>query len=461
MESRFRHDFSRVRIHDDARAEKSLAAINARAYAVGSHVVVGNQPSEQSVAREFTLAHELAHVVQQRTTDARSPLTVGDPHDPLEREADRTATLALHGRLGVQSPQLSTLGAQPGIVRRQLKDQVSPYEGMLIEHAKHRLAILKQYVDEYTIRGARRERGNVEIREMRERRAQMDIQGSNPFDEMAPRRDLEAQRMSALNTAPVNVDVTDEQVTIRVRFHVRFEDGKMESRFGDLKSTIEKAAETTWNQKLTGSAFGGRRFAILPEVTKVSPSAARDQGAWLITVRPSDTAAVAYPGCKLDQPEPGALTSVTDPTCDGGVMSIPPAHTTRADIIGHEMMHLFGFVDRYVQQTIEKKGQRPKVVLQSTRKTGGRPDPLGADRGPVLAEDLSMLFEHVGVYDAETVRGLDTLRQLERQGMKLGDVLAEIHRQEEIIKTGRDPDSLLPEKKSFKQKILDSVEDIP
>ena len=39
MESRFGHDFSRVRIHDDARAAESADAVNARAYTVGSHVV--------------------------------------------------------------------------------------------------------------------------------------------------------------------------------------------------------------------------------------------------------------------------------------------------------------------------------------------------------------------------------------------------------------------------------------
>src|SRR5690349_17245300 len=38
METHFGHDFSQVRVHSDAAAGVSAAAVNARAYTVGSHV---------------------------------------------------------------------------------------------------------------------------------------------------------------------------------------------------------------------------------------------------------------------------------------------------------------------------------------------------------------------------------------------------------------------------------------
>src|SRR5215211_4722238 len=41
MEPRFGHDFSKVRIHTDAPAEKSALAVNALAYTVGRDIVFG------------------------------------------------------------------------------------------------------------------------------------------------------------------------------------------------------------------------------------------------------------------------------------------------------------------------------------------------------------------------------------------------------------------------------------
>lgn len=85
MQRRLGHDFSRVRIHDDAGAAASAAAVEARAYTVGDHVVFGSgeyRPGSPSTER--LLAHELTHVIQQR----RSSLLSDDPQG-LETEATR------------------------------------------------------------------------------------------------------------------------------------------------------------------------------------------------------------------------------------------------------------------------------------------------------------------------------------------------------------------------------------
>lgn len=66
MEPRFGFDFSRVRIHSDALAAESAAAINALAFTVGNHIVFGaNQYMPDSRVTRSLLAHELTHVVQQ------------------------------------------------------------------------------------------------------------------------------------------------------------------------------------------------------------------------------------------------------------------------------------------------------------------------------------------------------------------------------------------------------------
>ena len=66
MEPRFGYDFSRVRIHSDARAAASAQSVNALAYTVGTDVVfAAAQFSPATAQGRKLLAHELAHVVQQ------------------------------------------------------------------------------------------------------------------------------------------------------------------------------------------------------------------------------------------------------------------------------------------------------------------------------------------------------------------------------------------------------------
>jgi hypothetical protein len=75
MEQRFGHDFSRVRIHTSAAAERSARDIEARAYTVGHDVVFGaGMYAPHTHAGRLLLAHELVHVVQQGSAQ---PLEAG------------------------------------------------------------------------------------------------------------------------------------------------------------------------------------------------------------------------------------------------------------------------------------------------------------------------------------------------------------------------------------------------
>ncbi len=59
-------DFSHVRIHTGPQASASAAAVNARAYTVGSDIVFGaGQYAPHTLEGRSILAHELTHVVQQ------------------------------------------------------------------------------------------------------------------------------------------------------------------------------------------------------------------------------------------------------------------------------------------------------------------------------------------------------------------------------------------------------------
>jgi len=72
MESRFGEDFGGVQIHNDSLASQSSEDINALAYTHGNHIVFGSgQYQPGTDAGKKLLAHELTHVVQQRSTEGR------------------------------------------------------------------------------------------------------------------------------------------------------------------------------------------------------------------------------------------------------------------------------------------------------------------------------------------------------------------------------------------------------
>lgn len=98
MEARLGADFSDVRLHTGSTAARSAAEIGARAYTSGNHIVLG-----EGGADNHTLAHELTHVIQQRSgpvsgTDNGNGLRMSDPSDRFEREAEATARQVMSGR---------------------------------------------------------------------------------------------------------------------------------------------------------------------------------------------------------------------------------------------------------------------------------------------------------------------------------------------------------------------------
>jgi hypothetical protein len=66
MESRFGFDFSRIRIHDQARADTAAKSVGALAYTLGTDVVFRSGVyNEGTLSGRWLLAHELSHVIQQ------------------------------------------------------------------------------------------------------------------------------------------------------------------------------------------------------------------------------------------------------------------------------------------------------------------------------------------------------------------------------------------------------------
>jgi hypothetical protein len=136
MEQRMGHDFGDVRIHDDSAAAASAQAVNAHAYTVGSNIVFQRDRYDPGSGEgRTTLAHELTHVVQQRSgpvdgTSAPGGIKVSDPSDRFEREAAANAERAMAASTG---PALTASAAAPAVQRHEAGESEEPVQGLFVQ----------------------------------------------------------------------------------------------------------------------------------------------------------------------------------------------------------------------------------------------------------------------------------------------------------------------------------------
>jgi hypothetical protein len=135
MESSFGQDFGDVRIHTGSAAADSAHAVQAQAYTVGSDVVLGMGHDPNSAAGRHTLAHELTHVIQQRSgpvdgTPTGGGISVSDPSDRFEQEAEARAT-EFDAGVSTHGPSVDDRSAATALspsVQRQGEDEEHPEE---------------------------------------------------------------------------------------------------------------------------------------------------------------------------------------------------------------------------------------------------------------------------------------------------------------------------------------------
>jgi hypothetical protein len=151
VEPRFGHDFSQVRIHDDQRAMESVHAVNALAYTVGPHIAFANEFQPSHPAGMRTLAHELAHVIQQGgiSAAANEKIEIGRTDDRSETEADEFASSVMNQtphralnrnslRLARQTQQTPTPAPAPAAA------PASPQQALMNDALAGRLAYLQR-----------------------------------------------------------------------------------------------------------------------------------------------------------------------------------------------------------------------------------------------------------------------------------------------------------------------------
>lgn len=115
MESHLGADLSAVRVHTGPKAEASAASIDAAAYTTGDNIVLGRGLDPSAATTQHVLAHELAHVVQQRSGPVAGALTpdglrISDPSDRFEQAADATARDAMSRSGGSAAPEPASSG---------------------------------------------------------------------------------------------------------------------------------------------------------------------------------------------------------------------------------------------------------------------------------------------------------------------------------------------------------------
>jgi hypothetical protein len=89
MEQALDTDFSDVRVHSGGESSSINRAISAKAFTTGSDIFLGDGASASD---SHLMAHELTHVVQQRSMSSSGPMSVGPADDHYEREAEATAS---------------------------------------------------------------------------------------------------------------------------------------------------------------------------------------------------------------------------------------------------------------------------------------------------------------------------------------------------------------------------------
>lgn len=126
MESRMGQDFGDVRVHTGDQADHSARSVSAHAYTVGNNIVFQRGAYEPGTSSGKTLlAHELTHVVQQRSgpvegAPAAGGVSVSDPSDRFEREASANAEKVM-SQPAPAAVQASTTPA--GTVQRHADDE--------------------------------------------------------------------------------------------------------------------------------------------------------------------------------------------------------------------------------------------------------------------------------------------------------------------------------------------------
>lgn len=340
-ETRFGQDFSNVRVHAETAVSQRLDDAGMHALAFGDDIAFGSRafaPHTQAGGR--LLAHELAHVVQQR---GGAPALAGRPGLSAGRLAPQTQDnpVELRRRLQAVRARLVALRAE----REGLDGR---FAGSLEAETQRRSL----------------EQGTRDLH-------------SDARADTAARTMMGGQFTSAWVRRVVSAQRSGATITLAIPFEIQYlalSDAAARQRSATDIPRLVAAIRDVWQVDIADGEYAGIQFRVAPSITYLARTATRAQNAFLIEVRGADTG----PSQGL-----GHL----------GLISLAAAHLdgARTIVIAHELMHLFGFTDQYLHQIVtDRRGRRrEQLVVVGAQDAAGRADPLGIIDPTLLSRALA------------------------------------------------------------------------
>lgn len=137
------HDFDDVRVHTDSQADQLSRSLGAEAFTTGKDIFFreGSYDPASSEGQEL-LSHELTHVAQQsESSPAPGRMTVNDPDDHFEAEADAVA---------------DTVTSQPGAglsQRQEVEEEEEVLQRQAVEEEEEMLQMQELEEEEELLQG--------------------------------------------------------------------------------------------------------------------------------------------------------------------------------------------------------------------------------------------------------------------------------------------------------------------
>lgn len=256
FEPRFGFDFSQVRIHADEEAATASRAVKAEAYTIGRHVVFGDQRYQPNTREgQLLLAHELTHVVQQRSGAQRLQRRLDDaPAQAGGRKSESSATERLlaviadiekvraDAQRGTANEASDAGGGQDGEAS-QLADFLARLRSVAAgADEKQKLAVLSAFSRDGIQRAeAQISNEGVTVREHgSERLAAKSLSVSSPRDS----QEIEAERVAAAVMRGADAAVTQSTSEAVIN---RQAPQLAAAGFGILAFEAESTPATSWN----------------------------------------------------------------------------------------------------------------------------------------------------------------------------------------------------------------------
>jgi hypothetical protein len=120
MEAGFGTSFKDVRVHTDSEADTLNRSISAKAFTTGNDIFFrkDTSPSDSTL-----LAHELTHVVQQRSMSSGGGMTVGPAGDTHEQHADTMASAVTSGAAAAAAQREADEAQAQRVIAREAEEE--------------------------------------------------------------------------------------------------------------------------------------------------------------------------------------------------------------------------------------------------------------------------------------------------------------------------------------------------